>query len=143
MAGYVDVAPGVEDRVRAICLALPAVEEERAWTGSPRWLVRRRTFAHLLAVEPEADNAFARLVDAADAWPVPAAPVTIVVFRSAGEELMALRHLGPPYLDAGFGRNAMAMILDAPDWSEVAELLTESYRLLAPTRLVAELDGDG
>lgn len=38
----------------------------------------------------------------------------------------------------------VAVVLDDDtDWSEVEELVAESYRLLAPDRLVRELDASG
>ena len=65
-------------------------------------------------------------------------PATIVTFRSAGQELLALRSSGYPFCYVGFGRDAIAMALDdATDWDEVRELLTESYCLHAPQKLQA------
>jgi YjbR len=130
---YADVPPEVLASVRAICLALPDAYEEEAWTGV-RWLVRRRTFAHVLTVEGGQDSAHARAA-ATDA------PTTLVTFRSAGEELHVLRHAGHPFFYAGWGRDVVGMVLDAAtDWDEVAELLTESYCVLAPKKLVALVD---
>ena len=34
---------------RGVCLTLPDAYEEEAWVGT-RWVVRRRTFAHLLEI---------------------------------------------------------------------------------------------
>jgi hypothetical protein len=130
---YADVPPEVLASTRAICLALPDAHEEEAWTGV-RWRVRRRTFAHVLAVEDGRDSAHARAASTAG-------PVTLVTFRSAGEELEVLRSSGHPFFYAGWGRDVVGMILDAAtDWDEVAELLTESYCLLAPKKLVALVD---
>jgi hypothetical protein len=36
--------------LRAICLGLPEAREERAWVGT-RWMVGKKTFAHVLTVE--------------------------------------------------------------------------------------------
>ena len=41
------------ERLRAICLRLPEVDEEDAWVGV-RWVVRRRNFAHVLTVVEQA-----------------------------------------------------------------------------------------
>ena len=99
-----------------------------------RWRVRRRTFAHVLAVEGGHDSAHARAASTDG-------PVTLVTFRSAGEELEMLRNSGHPFFYAGWGRDVVGMVLDAAtDWDEVAELLTESYCLLAPKKLVALVD---
>ena len=39
------------DWARGVCLALPGAYEEDAWVGT-RWMVRRRTFAYLLEMDP-------------------------------------------------------------------------------------------
>ena len=49
--------------------------------------------------------------------------------------------LGEPF-HPGWGPGLIAMVLtddDATDWGDVRELLTESYRLLAPKKLIAQL----
>ena len=117
---YTDEVPEeVEARLRELCLALPDAYEERAWVGT-RWMVRKRTFAHVLGVELDGESC------------------VVLSFRSAGEELDVLRHAGPPFVVLGWGRDAMGMVLDADtDWHEVSELVTESYCVLAPNKLVA------
>jgi hypothetical protein len=130
---YADVPPEVLARLRAICLALPDAYEEEAWAGT-RWLVRKRTFAHVLTVEADATSAHARAAQADG-------PTTLVTFRSSGPELEMLRQAGHPYFYAGWGRDVVGMVLeDGTDWTEVAELLTESYCVLAPKKLVALVD---
>ena len=115
-----DVPADVERRLRRLCLALPDAYEEHAWVGT-RWRVRTRTFAHVLGVDDPVDGAH-----------------VVMTFRAAGEELEALRHAGPPFYILGWGRNAMGLRLDdATDWDEVAELVVESYCVLAPRKLVA------
>jgi hypothetical protein len=50
------------------------------------------------------------------------------------------------YLPAYVGANGwigLRLDLDEPDWVEVTELVTESYRLQAPTRLMAQLELPG
>lgn len=133
---YADVPPEVLGALRPICLGLPDSYEEEAWTGR-RWLVRRRTFAHVLTVEPDPKAAHARVSGAAAST----GPTTLVTFRAQGEELDVLRHAGHPFFYAGWGRDVVGMVLeDATDWDEVAELLTESYCVLAPKKLVALVD---
>jgi predicted DNA-binding protein (MmcQ/YjbR family) len=117
-----DVPEDVETNLRAVCLALPDAYEERAWVGT-RWRVRSKTFAHVLGVE------------------IDSVVRTVLSFRSQGEELEILRHTGHPFFVLGWGRDAMGMVLDADtDWSEVGELVTESYCVLAPKKLVALVD---
>lgn len=117
-----DVPDDVEARLREYCLALPDSYEERAWVGT-RWMVRKRTFAHVLGVE------------------VGTGPLVVLSFRSAGDELEVLRTAGHPFFVLGWGRDAMGMVLDADtDWDEVRELLIESFCVLAPQKLIALVD---
>ena len=133
MPEYADVPPRVLRELRPICLALPEAYEEEAWVGT-RWRIRKRTFAHVLTVEAGVDSAHSRVV-ATDG------PTTVVTFRSSGPELEMLREAGHPYFYAGWGRDVVGMVLDAAtDWTEVTELLTESYCVLAPKKLVALVD---
>jgi hypothetical protein len=63
-------------------------------------------------------------------------PITVVTFRSSGGELAALSSSGRPFFKPLWPANMVGMTLDADtDWAEVAELLTESYRVLAPKKL--------
>ena len=118
-----DVPDEVERRVRALCLALPDAYEEPAWVGT-RWKVRTKTFAQVLGVVLGGED-----------------PSVVLAFRSAGEELEVLRHTGPPFIVLGWGRDAMGLALDEDtDWDEVAELVTESYCVMAPKKLAALVD---
>ena len=68
----------------------------------------------------------------------PLGPSTVLSFRSSGAELAALRASGHPFFRPGWGDNVVGMVLDgATDWGEVAELLTESYCIMAPKKLAA------
>ncbi len=123
-----DVVPELLDRVRAICLALPEAYEESAWIGV-RWRIRKRTFAHIVTVDDDSTSVF-KEVFALEG------EATAVTFRAQGDELLALREHGHPFYYAGWGRDVMGMHLDdTTDWSEVAELLTDSYCVLAPRKL--------
>lgn len=121
---YTDGVPeAVEAQLRGLCLELPDAYEERAWVGT-RWMVRKRTFAHVLGVEVADER-----------------PMVVLSFRSAGEELEILRQTGHPFFPLGWARNAIGMELDAEtDWDEVGELLTESFCVLAPKKLIALVD---
>ena len=117
-----DVPPKVEALVRERCLGLPEAYEEPAWVGT-RWKVRKRTFAHLLGVEMDTGH------------------LVVLAVHSAGEELDVLRNAGHPYLQLGWGRDAVGLVVDADtDWDEVLELVTESYCVLAPKKLIALVD---
>ena len=119
--------------LREICLALPETSEEHAWRGI-RWVVRKRNFAHVLAIDPGDTAGYARLLRRDDEV------VHVLTFRSEGPELAVLKQTGPPFFPVGWGRDVMALVLDDPDWDEVQELITESYCVMAPKKLVALVD---
>jgi hypothetical protein len=119
---YTDVPESVLAELRAVCLALPEVHEEQAWSGR-RWKIRNRNFAHVITVDS------------------PKGPTTVVTFRSSGPELDVLRRSGHPFFRPGWGTNVVGMVLDGDvDWNEVAELMTESYCVMAPKKLTALVD---
>ena len=106
-------------RIGAILNGLPQVSEEAAWVGT-RWRVGQATIAHVFGGE---DQLFR------------------VTFRAEPDEVMAFQHLGAPYFRAGWGRNVVGLLLDEDtDWTELAELLTDSYCLQAPAHLAAAVD---
>ncbi len=91
--------------------------QEPAWAGT-RWRVGSATVAHVFGGE---DQLFR------------------IIFRADADEVIAFENMGTPYFKVGWGRNVVGMILDdRTDWDEVAELLTDSYCLQAPSSL-AEL----
>lgn len=117
-----DVPDEVVDRLRAICTDLPDAYEEPAWEGV-RWRVRTRTFAHVMTVADEGAD-----------------PRVVLTFRSDGDELEAIRRAGPPFFVLGWGRNAVGLdIDDRTDWDEVRELVTDSFCVMAPKKLAAEV----
>jgi hypothetical protein len=133
VTGPGDVPPEVLARLRPICLGLPETYEEPAWVGT-RWRVRKRTFAHVLTVGPDHQLAYARAADTDE-------PVCVLTFRSPGDEIQALVSGGHPFFKPGWGEDVVGMVLDSGvDWEEVGELLTESYCVLAPKRLAAQVD---
>jgi hypothetical protein len=124
MTEYLDVPEAMVVRVRAACAHLPETSEEQAFAGV-RWRVRGRTLAHLVTID----------VDDAD-------PRTVVWFHASPSELDALVAMGDPFFP-GWDDGLVTMVLrddGTTDWAEVRELLTESYRLLAPKKLTARLD---
>jgi hypothetical protein len=46
-----------------------------------------------------------------------------------------------PAYDGPHGGRAIDLADPATDWAEIAELVDASYRMVAPRRLIAELDG--
>lgn len=125
-----EVPPEMVDRLRSMCAELPEAHEEAAWVGT-RWRVRKHTFAHVLAVEGGWPPAYARAAKNAG-------PITVLTFQSSGEELEVFSRIGHPYFRPVWRPGIVGMLLDGDtDWTEVAELVTESYCLLAPDKLVA------
>jgi len=122
MTDYTDVPATILRHVRSACAHLPEAYEEPAFAGT-RWRIRTRTLAHVVTI---------------DEGP---APVTVVWFHAAPEELHALVAMGHPF-SPGWDDGLVTMVLSddgSTDWGEVKELLTESYCLLAPKKLIALL----
>jgi YjbR len=129
----VDVPVEIVTRLRSVCLSLPEACEESAWVGT-RWRIRNRTFAHVLAVDAGWPPAYARAA-ATDG------PVSMMMFRSSGPELDALRAAGHPFFGPRWRSDEVGMVFDPDvDWNEVAELVVESYCVLAPQKLVTLVD---
>jgi len=129
-----DLDPDVLERVRSICDALPETHEQTAWVGV-RWRIRNHTFAHVLVVVDGKPQSHARAVGVDR-------PVTVLTFRAPASEVDAFASMGHPYFYGGWGRDVVGIVLDDDtDWDEVEELLTDSYRELAPRTLVSRLDG--
>ena len=119
-------------RLAETALALPEAYEEDAWTGV-RWRIRSRTFAHVMVGQEGYESSFRDLTGIAD-------PTTLLTFHAEGDELLALVHAGLPFYKPPWSPTVVGMVLDeATDWSEVAELVTESYRFCAPRKLVRRL----
>ncbi|WP_415647867.1 MmcQ/YjbR family DNA-binding protein [Stackebrandtia soli] len=106
-------------RLRSLCSALPEAVEG-VTVHHPSFNVRGKTFA-LCTDSPEPDL-----------W----------IKSTLGDqaELIATdatRYFKPPYLGP---RGWVGVRVDGADWSEVAELVTDAYRLAAPKRLIRQLD---
>jgi hypothetical protein len=110
--------------LRAICLALPEVTE-RLSHGEPAWFVRDKK-QFLMFADHHHDDRVAF-------WC--AAP------EGAQEALVASypeRFFRPPYVGV---RGWLGVYLDVPvDWDEIAVLVEDAYRVVAPKRLAAALD---
>lgn len=133
MTGSADVPGEVLARLRLICGRLPEVHEQPAWVGI-RWRVRTKTFAHVLTT---ADGRPAAHVRAAGVD----GPACLLVFRAQGVELDVLHRSGPPFFRVPWGDDVVGRVLGPEvDWAEIDELLTESYCVQAPRKLVAQVD---
>jgi hypothetical protein len=115
------------ERLRTICMTMPEVTE-RPSHGAPTWFVRGKSSFVTLWADGHHDNQFPHL------WC--AAP------PGAQQELTASdpeRFFRPPYVG---GRGWIGVRLDRDaDWAEIAELCCDAYRVIAPARLAAKLDG--
>lgn len=116
------------DRLRAICLALPEVTE-RLSHGEPTWFVRDRKVVVSLDDHHHGAEHLAF-------W-CPAGPGV----QAELVEQEPLRFFRPPYVGVK-GWLGVRIDLD-PDWEEIAEIVRDAYRLVAPKKLAALLDAGG
>lgn len=111
--------------VRAICLSLPEVEE-RLSHGSPAWFVRGKRTVAMFVDDHHGDGILGLWCPA---------------FPGVQEQLVEEepdRFYRPPYVGPS---GWLGVRLDhAVDWDEVREILTDSYRKVAPKTLVRQLD---
>ena len=110
----------VLEHMRAICLALPDTKETLTW-GQPHFRVGEKIFAGCGEEKGRVVIGFKLDMDHADAI------IQDVRFWRAPY----VGHKGWVSMDAGA----------VDDWNEVRPLVLESYRLIAPRRTVAKLDG--
>jgi hypothetical protein len=116
-------------RLRKLCLALPEAHEVEAW-GEPTFRVRNKLFAMYAA--PDNHHGAGRPA----VW-CKAAPGNQSLMVGAAPE----RFFVPPYVGPS---GWVGVWLDrSPDWSEVDDLLRDSYRLIAPRKLLAALGQKG
>jgi hypothetical protein len=130
------VSAAVLAELRRVCLALPEVYEEDAWVGV-RWRVRKQTFAHVLSIDAGWPPAYAREAGTDG-------PAVVLMFRSSGPELDALRNAHHPFFAPRWRSDEVGLQLGDPvDWDEVAELVTESYCVRAPRDLATRVPRPG
>jgi len=118
------------ERIRALCLALPEVTVRVDYSLSSdrstaySFDIRRRSFCLLVAVRDPAGK-----------------PVPLLVLRADPDERDGLLSSGHPFFAPRAGRGRIGVVLtDDTDWTEIRELVTDSYRVLAPKKLSALLD---
>lgn len=121
-----DVPEPIVERVRAICAALPetTVRVDR-WAFA--FEIRKKAIA-FLAAPADADGNL----------------VPVIAVKADPDERRALVATGHPYFEIGGGAGAaprLGLVLDdTTDWDELRELITDSYRLLAPKKLTALIE---
>lgn len=119
MTDRVEVPPPIVRRMRAACAHLPEAYEERSGFGT-RWRIRGSTLVDVQA-RVTGDGV-----------------LTVMTFHCVGEEADALVATGHPFYP-GWGGGLVAMVLTDDRrtfWEEVKELVTESFCLLAPKKLI-------
>ncbi len=126
----IEVPEDTFERVRTLCLALPEVtvrvDLARISTRSTAhsFDIRRRSFCLLVAWADSAGK-----------------PVPLLVLRADPDEREVLLATGHPFFASRAGRDRIGVVLSGDtDWEEIRELVTESYRVLAPKKLTALLD---
>jgi hypothetical protein len=105
--------------VEKVMAGLPGAEEHEGWAGQPVFKVRNKSFAYLSEDQ------------------------TRLHLKALREEQEALVAESPEVYEPSWegGRFAWVLIqLDLADEEELAELITEAYRLTAPKYLVTQLD---
>jgi hypothetical protein len=115
-------------RLRRICLALPEAHEVEAW-GEPTFRVRNKVFAMYASADSHhgggRPGVWAKAGPGNQALMVAAEPT---------------RYFKPPYVGVG-GWVGIWLDRDA-DWKEIAALMRDSYRLIAPRKLLEKLADD-
>ncbi|MDP9093730.1 MAG: MmcQ/YjbR family DNA-binding protein [Actinomycetota bacterium] len=116
------------EQLRQICLALPETTE-RLSHGEPSFFIRDKK--QFVSLDDHHHNA-AHL-----AFWCPAAPgVQEQLIAEDGDQFFR-----PPYVGH---RGWVGVRIDrGPDWSEVAAIVADAYRQVAPKQLVQRLDGPG
>ncbi|MGH9050696.1 MAG: MmcQ/YjbR family DNA-binding protein [Acidimicrobiia bacterium] len=113
-------------RLRRLCLALPETTE-RLSHGEPTWFVRGKQTFVMYANHHHDDRLgfWCAAPDGAQRAMVASEPD---------------RFFRPPYVGH---RGWLGVYLDvAVDWEELGDILEDAYRMIAPKKLVAQLDGE-
>jgi hypothetical protein len=122
----IEIPEDVLERVRTLCLTLPEVTVRvddsliRQRSTAYSFDIRRRSFCLLVATEGSTGRA-----------------VPLLVLRGRPSDRDALLSVGPPYFASRAGGDRIGVLLTGDtDWEEIHELVTESYRILAPKKLI-------
>jgi predicted DNA-binding protein (MmcQ/YjbR family) len=123
------VPPSPLTRLRKLCLALPEAHEVEAW-GEPTFRVRNKLFA-MYAASNNHHGAGRPAV-----WCKAAPGNQSLMVRADPGRFFVPPYVGPSgWVGVWLDRN--------PDWAEVRELMSDSYRLIAPRKLTVLLDAGG
>jgi predicted DNA-binding protein (MmcQ/YjbR family) len=112
------------ERVRRICLALPEAYEEETW-GEATFRVRKKIFCMAGGHDPETQS---------------------ISLKASRVDQLALLAQGEPFFFPAYvgAKGWIGVDLNSRlvDWSELEELVTDSYQLIAPQQLAAEATTD-
>ncbi len=112
------------ERVRRICLAMPESSERETW-GHPTFRIRDKIFSTYGRVDDEGRS------------------VTTMTMKAADGEQESLLAEGHPFFYPNYvgSKGWIGIVVDGDtDWTEIAELVEDSFRLIAPKRVSATLD---
>jgi hypothetical protein len=112
------------DRVRRICLALPEAAEQEAW-GEPTFRVRKKIFA----MYAQAGNHHGDGQNAV--WLKAPIGVQEMLVRSDPDVYFV-----PPYVGV---KGWIGIVLDKIDDAELTEQVVQSYCMIAPKKLAAQV----
>lgn len=119
------------EQVRAICLGFPETTEKKAW-GHPTFRVRDKIFASVGYYE-SGPGVGAPL--GAEVMTMKAADGEQEVLLAQGHPFFYPKYVGP--------KGWIGVVLDDDtDFEEIAELVEDSYRQIAPRKLAARLDAE-
>ena len=115
-------------QLRAICMALPEVEE-RLSHGEPTWFIQgKKSFANCDTYHHGAEHL--------SFWCAAPPGAQEVLVEARPESFFR-----PPYVGH---RGWLGVYLDVPlDWDEIAMLVEDAYRTVAPPKMRAKLDEGG
>lgn len=113
-------------RLRKLCLALPEAHEVEAW-GEPTFRVRKKMFASYASAGNHHGGGRPAV------W-LKASPGA----QSAMVKLDPKRFFVPPYV--GPSGWVGVWLDEKPDWTELADLVIDAYRLVAPKKLLGLLE---
>jgi predicted DNA-binding protein (MmcQ/YjbR family) len=108
------------ERVRRICLALPEAYEEETW-GEATFRVRKKIFCMAAVHDPATPS---------------------ISLKASREDQLALLAQGEPFFFPAYvgAKGWIGVDLNSRlvDWTELEELVTDSYRLIAPKKMAAQ-----
>ena len=126
MSAPYDMPPEIYAAVQRVCLAFPEAVEKETW-GHPTFRVRDKMFVACGGSENDAGEL----------------RVTMTMKAEPGEQDALLAEGYPFFYPKYVGSKGWIGIhlSSDTDWDEIAELVEESYRVIAPRTLVRQLDG--